>query len=73
MSEGGLERETIAGDHGCGQNCDENGKGDHLQPHRYLAKLPSTLAMVTKLRNREIASVVCVLGIESQRGRARAR
>ena len=49
MSESGLERENAASEHEFEENHDENEKGDHLRPCRYLAKLLGTIVAATEL------------------------
>lgn len=49
MSGGRLEEEKAASEHDYGQNSDENKKGDHLRPRRYLVKLLGMIAATTEL------------------------
>ena len=49
MSESGLERENAASEHEFEENHDENEKGDHLWPCRYLSKLLGMIAAASEL------------------------
>ena len=49
MSKGRLEEEKATSEHDCWQYSDENKKGDHLRPRRFLAKLLGSIMAATEL------------------------